>query len=343
MKQIIKQFIHFILNKKIFILIITVLAITIAPSLISLNNSKPDSVIYFRLAEIHPPNHPTTQTDYEFVRLVKEKTQGRIVIKVYDSEQLGPEKAILDQLQMGSIDFARMSMGQVAGIQPKLNVLQLPYIYRDSDHMWNVLNSDIGETFLQSVSEKDLIGLAWYDAGARNFYNSVREIKTIDDLKGLKFRVMESQLMMDMARELGLEVIPMPFGEVYSAIQKGEIDGAENNYPSYDTSLQYEVAKYYSEGEHIRVPEILIASNTIMNLISESDLEIIKTCAKESQTFQRKRWKEQEIISKAKLQQSGCIITTIENRSEFEEAMQPLYDLYARDYADVIKRIKEMD
>lgn len=312
-------------------------------SLTSFNREGSDRVTYFRLAEIHPPDHPTAQTDYEFARLVKERTQGRIEIKVYDSEQLGPEKAVLDQIQIGSIDFARMSMGQVAGIQPKLNVLQLPYIYRDSDHMWNVLTSDIGDDFLQSVTEKNLIGLAWYDAGARSFYNSVREIKKMDDLKGLKFRVMESQLMIDMAKELGVEVIPMPFGEVYSAIQKGEIDGAENNYPTFDTSKHYEVAKYYSEDEHVRVPEILVASNTIISQISESDLEIIKACAKESQAFQRIKWREQEIKSKSKLEKEGCIITTINNRSEFEDAMQPLYDLYAKDYADIIKRIKEMD
>jgi tripartite ATP-independent transporter DctP family solute receptor len=214
------------------------------------------SVSYFRLAEIHPPDHPTTQADKEFVRLVEEKTEGRIVIKVYDSQSLGSEKEVLDQIQFGAIDFARVSMGVVAEVSPQLNVLQLPYIYRDSEHMWKVLNSEIGEFLLKSIEDKRLIGLAWYDAGARNFYNSVREIKKRADLEGLKFRVMENQMMVDMAKVLGISVIPMPYGEVYSAIQRGVIDGAENNYPSYDTSLHYKVAKYYTVDEHVRIPQM---------------------------------------------------------------------------------------
>lgn len=303
--------------------------------------SKP--TVYFRLAENQPPDHPTTQADKEFARLVEEKTNGRIVIKVYDSEELGPENEILEQLQFGGIDFARVSTGMAAQISPQLNVLQLPYIYSDSDHMWRVLNSDIGDFFLESIEDKGLIGLTWYDAGARNFYNSVREIKTLADLGGLKVRVMENQLLVDMAKALGIAVMAMPYGEVYSAMQRGIIDAAENNYPSYDTSRHYEVAKYYTIDEHVRIPEMLIASQKIKDRISEKDLEIIKICAKESQGFQREKWLIKEKESERKLKRAGVIITQIENRSEFVEAVSPLYNQYASNYLDIIKRIQEME
>ncbi len=303
--------------------------------------SKPE--VYFRLAEIHPPDHPTTQADKEFTRLVEERTNGRVVIKVYDSGQLGPEKEVLDQIQFGAIDFARVSTGTVAEILPKLNVLQLPYIYRDSDHMWRVLNSEIGDFFLESIEDKKLIGLTWYDAGARNFYNSVRAVRTRADLEGLRVRVMESQLMVDMAKALGTLVVPMPYGEVYSAMQRGVIDGAENNYPSYDTSLHYEVAKYYTVDEHVRIPELLIASQKIKERVSEEDLEIIKACAEKSQEFQREKWLIKEKESEQKLKEAGVIITQIENRSEFVEAVSSLYDRYASSYLDIIKQIQEME
>ncbi|WP_070000333.1 TRAP transporter substrate-binding protein [Cellulosilyticum sp. I15G10I2] len=303
--------------------------------------SKP--TVYLRLAENQPPDHPTTQADKEFARLVEEKTNGRIVIKVYDSEQLGPENEILEQLQFGGIDFARVSAGMAAQIAPQLNVLQLPYIYKDSDHMWRVLNSEIGEFFLESIADKNLIGLTWYDAGARNFYNSIREIKTLADLEGLKVRVMENQMLVDMAKALGTYVIPMPYGEVYSAMQRGIIDGAENNYPSYDTSLHYEVAKYYTIDEHVRIPEMLIASQKIRDRLSEVDLEIIRACAKESQVFQRKKWLIKEKESEQKLIKAGVIITEIENRSEFVKAVRPLYDQYASNYLEIVKQIQDME
>lgn len=300
-------------------------------------------VIVFRLAEIQPSDYPTTLADKEFARLVEEKTKGRIVIKVYDSQQLGPEKDILDQLQFGAIDFSRLSSATVAGVAPELNVLQLPYIYRDGEHMWKVLDGEIGDFFLKSIEDQGLIGLAWYDAGARNFYNSVREIRTLSDLKGLKLRVMESQLMVDMAKALGTAVIAMPFGEVYGALQTGVIDGAENNFPSYDTSLHFEVAKYFTIDEHVRVPEILVSSEKILDRISEEDLAIIKECAQISEEFQKQKWIEKEKESEQKLRDAGCIITKIEDREEFIEAVTPLYDKYARDFKNIVKQIQELE
>jgi tripartite ATP-independent transporter DctP family solute receptor len=301
-----------------------------------------DSTTYFRLAEIHPPDHPTTQADQEFARLVEEKTQGRIVIKVYDNQKLGTEKEVIEQVQFGGIDFARLSTSTIAEIAPQLNVLQLPYIYRDSDHMWMVLNSHIGDYLLASIKEQKLIGFTWFDAGARNFYNNVREVKTMQDLQGLKLRVMESQLMVDMMSAIGASAVAMPYGEVYSSLQRGLIDGAENNYPSYDVSKHYEISKYYTIDEHLRIPELLIASEKIVERITKEDLALIMESAAEAQVYQKKLWARQEKESEEIIRAAGVIITPIEQREEFVEAMKPLYEVYAKDYLDLVEEIQTM-
>lgn len=305
-------------------------------------NADLKSTIIFRLAENHPSNHPTTLADEEFARLVKEKTNGKILIKVYDNKQLGEEKSIVEQVQFGAIDFARVSTGQMTELFPVFNVLQLPYIYHNSDHMWQVLNSSIGDSFLDLIQEEGFLGLGWYDAGARNFYNSVREIHSLQDLQGLKFRSMENRLMMDIIQALGASVVPMPYGEVYGALQTGVIDGAENNIPSYETASHFEVARYYTIDEHIRVPEILIASQKIMDRISKEELAIIKECAEESQIFQRRLWKEKEAESEKKILEAGCTITEIQEKEPFIQAVSPVYYKYAKDYMDMVKQIQEM-
>lgn len=294
----------------------------------------------FRLAEAHPDDYPTTLADYEFARLVKEKTDGRINILVYPNKQLGEEKEVIEQVQFGAIDFTRVSIGPLTEFVPELNVLQLPYLYEDDHHMWRVLISDIGDEFLDKVSEAGFIGLAWYEAGARSFYNNVRPIKSVKDLKGLKIRVMESALMLDIVHALGAKAQAMPYGEVYSALQTNVIDGAENNYPSYDTSSHYEVARYYSIDEHVRVPEILIASKQALKQLSDEDWLIIKEAAKETQDYQRELWKEKQLASEKKLLEEGIIVNVIEDKSDFYEAVVPLYKKYGEGYESVIEKIR---
>ena len=295
----------------------------------------------FRLAESHPPDHPTTQADYEFARLVEEKSQGRIKIIVYDDKALGEEKVVIEQMGFGAIDFARVSSGPLSNLVPALNVIQLPYLYEDSDHMWRVLQSDLGRKYLASVEAVDLIGLCWMDAGARSFYNSVRPIESIEDIRGLEIRVMESSMMYDMVDVLGATAVEMPYGQVYGAIQKGEIDGAENNWPSYDTSGHSQVAGYYSVDEHIRVPEILLGSAKALENLTEEDMAILFEAAKETETYQRQLWKEHEQASADRLRSRGVKVNVIENRDEFREAMAPIYEKYAGEELDEIRRIQE--
>ena len=212
--------------------------------------------IVFRLAENQPEDYPTTLGDKEFARLVEERTNGRIKIEVYSGGQLGDEKSIAEQIQFGAIDFARLSLSPLTEHEKSMGVLMLPYLYRDKEHMFKVLEGTVGEKILSNLEAKaGIVGLGWLDAGSRNFYNTEREIKTPADMKGLKIRVQETALMMDLISALGASPVALAYGDVYSAMQTGVIDGAENNWPSFESSKHYEIAKYFTIDEHTRVPE----------------------------------------------------------------------------------------
>lgn len=301
--------------------------------------------IVLRLAETHAQDYPTTQGDYEFARLVEERTDGRIKVEVYHSSQLGEERAVIEQVQFGAIDLTRVSISPLAAFSPGLDALQMPYLYNSVDHMWRVLKGPIGDEMLASVEDAGFIGLAWYESGARSFYNSVRPIESIEDLAGLKIRVQESQLMVGLVEALGAVATPMPFGEVYGALQTGVIDGAENNWPSYYSTSHYEVANYYTLDRHTQVPEILIASKITMDRLSAEDREIIRQAAKDSIDFQRARWADFVAVSEEAIRANGNVITELSPAAlaDFQEAMQPLYDGLSDEAMAVVERIRAAD
>jgi len=295
-----------------------------------------------RYAENQPQDYPTTQAAYKFAELVEQRTDGRIHIDVYHGGQLGDEKSVIEQLQFGAIDFTRVSLSPLSEFDKALNVLQLPYLYKDAAQMWRVLEGDIGENFLKGVEKAGLIGLSWFDAGARNFYNSKKPVTKLDDLKGLKIRVQESKLMMGMVAALGASATPMAYGEVYSGLQTGVIDGAENNWPSYDSVSHYEVAKYFVLDEHTRVPEMQMVSKITWDKISPADQKIIKECALESAKLERELWAKKEGVSEAKVKAAGSVITELEpgEKEKFQAAMAPLYTEFGKGYEDIIKAIQ---
>lgn len=296
----------------------------------------------FRLGESHPEDYPTTKADYYFAQRVNELTEGRITIVVYPNKELGEEKEIIEQLQFGAIDFIRVSIAPLSEIAKELNVLQLPYLYDSGDHMWNVLKSDIGDYFLDSVSKYGFEGITWFDGGARSFYNSVKPITKVEDLEGLKIRVMESSLMLDLVKTLGASGIQMPYGQVFSALQLQTIDGAENNYPSYESSNHFEIAKYYTVDEHVRVPEIVLANKDLYDSFSEKDRDAIKQAAQEAQDYQRKLWTESEEKSKALVEAHGSIINVLTDKTDFIERAKPIYEPYMDKYGEIISRIQNM-
>ncbi|AEV29236.1 tripartite ATP-independent periplasmic transporter solute receptor, DctP family [Sphaerochaeta pleomorpha str. Grapes] len=300
--------------------------------------------ITMRLADNQPDGYPTVVGCKEFARLVKERTNGRITIEVYPSAQLGDAKSVIEQLQFGGIDFTRTSISPLASFSPELDILQMPYLYRDANHYWNVLNGEIGEYFLKSVEKDGFLGLVYVDAGSRSFYNTKKPIYTVADLKGMKIRVQESSLMMGMIKSLGAVPTALAYGDVYSALQTGVIDGAENNWPSYATSAHFEVAKFYSIDQHTRVPEMIVASKINMDKLSTDDQALIKKAAMDSQAVEIAAWAEFEKTSEAKVRAAGCQINTINDQAEFAAAMAPLYqdqlDEQGRIWVEKIKAVK---
>jgi len=298
--------------------------------------------IILRLAETHPKDYPTTKGDYKFAELVKERTNGRIVIEVYPGSQLGQEKAAIEQVQFGAIDFTRVSLSVFASFAPQMNALQMPYLYRNNEHMWKVLNGQIGQELLASVDSANFVGLGWFDGGSRNFYNSVRPVSKPEDLQGLKIRVQESELMVGLVNAFGAVATPMPYGEVYSGLQTRVIDGAENNWPSYFSTSHYEVAKYYTLDEHTRVPEIIVGSKISLQKLSAADQAILKQAAKDAVAHQRAEWEAYEKVSEDKVRAAGNTITKIDDKAPWQAKMQPLYAKQPKETQDFIKRVNEV-
>lgn len=325
-------------RKLIWLLIISFMIINT-----SCVRKKPVTEYVFTYAENHPKDYPTTLGAFEFARLVEEKSKGRIVIEVVYDGKLGDELSVIKQLKFGGIDFTRASISPLSNDIEVLNVLQMPYLYRDEEHMWNVLYSEIGDEILAQFEGSGIEPLSFYTAGARNFYNNVRPIEDISDLSGLKIRVQQSDLMKDMIRTLGAEPVAQEYSLVYGSLERGVIDGAENNIPSYISAMHYQYAKYYTKDEHTRVPEMQLCSDVTWSKLSEKDRAIIKEAAIESSIYEREIWEEQEKIYEKELVDKGIEINTLsgEERANFKKILEPLYEKYCKGYMDLINKINE--
>lgn len=281
-----------------------------------------------RSSDTHPDGYPTVEAVKAMAKEVKAKTDGRICIEVYPSAQLGEEKDTIEQTQLGVIDMVRASFGTFNDIVPETQLFSLPYLFRSVEHQHHVLDGPIGAEVGKAFESHDLVQLANYDSGSRSFYNSKHPIKSIADLQGMKFRVMQNDVFVDMMKALGANATPMPYGEVYSAIQTGVIDGAENNWPSYDSSGHYEVAKYYTLDQHLMVPELVAMSKMTWDKLSPEDQAVIKAAAKNSEALERKLWAEQEKKSEEKVVAAGVEVVSDIDKQPFIDAMKPVYDKY---------------
>lgn len=302
------------------------------------DSSKPS--YSFRLAETHPPDYPTTLGDKKFAELVNEKSGGRIKIDVFPSAQLGEEKAVIEQVQLGAIEFTRVSSGALAGFNKDYGVFSLPYIFDSQDHMWNFLKGEDGEKLLDSLESSKMKGLTYYDPGARSFYTK-EPVTKLEDLKGKKIRVIQNQVNVDIMEALGANATPMPYGEVFSAIQTGVIDGAENNYPSYYSSKHYEVAKNYLVDQHQRVPEVLLVSTSTWSKLSPEDQQILKDAAIESVDYQIEQWNKYEKESEEKVAAAGSVITKVEDLKPWQEAVKPVIEKYRPEFGPVLDAIEK--
>lgn len=298
--------------------------------------------VTLRSSDTHPEGYPTVVAVQEMGRMLEERTGGRLCVEVFHSAQLGEEKDTIEQTQFGVIDLNRVSIGPFNNIIEETQVVSLPYIFRSTDHMHNVVDGPIGEEILAAFANHDLIGLAYYDGGSRSFYNSEKPITSMADLSGMKFRVMQSDIFVDMVGALGANATPMPYGEVYSSIQTGVIDGAENNWPSYESSGHFEVAKYYTLDQHLIVPEVLVMSKASWDKLSAEDQEAVRQAAKDSVPVMRSLWEEREKASEAKVREAGAEVVTDIDKTPFIEAMVPVYEKYVTSdkLKDLVTRIQ---
>lgn len=284
--------------------------------------------VTLRSSDTHPDGYPTVAAVNAMGDMLKERSNGRICIEVFHSAQLGEEKDTIEQTQFGVIDMNRVSLGPFNNIIEETQVPSLPYIFRSVEHMHKVMDGAVGQQILDAFTDHDLVGLAFYDSGSRSFYNSERPIASIEDLAGMKFRVMQSDMFVDMVSALGANATPMPYGEVYSSIQTGVIDGAENNWPSYDSSGHFEVAKYYTLDQHLIVPEVLVMAKSSFEALSAADQELVRQAARDSVPIMRELWTAREAESEARVREAGVEIITDIDKTPFIEAMAPVYEKY---------------
>ncbi|MDS9467447.1 TRAP transporter substrate-binding protein [Paracoccus sp. MBLB3053] len=287
-----------------------------------------DCEVTLRSADTHPNGYPTVEAVRWMGEQVKEKSQGRICVEVFPASELGEEKDAIEQTQFGVIDMVRASFGPFNNLVPETQIVSLPYIFRSAEHMHHVMDGPIGEQIAQGFAQHDLVVLGYYDGGARSFYNSKHPIKSVDDLKGMKFRVMQSDVFVDMMSALGANATPMPYGEVYSSIQTGVIDGAENNQPSYDTSGHAEVAKFYTLDEHLIMPEVLAVSKISWDKLSPEDQALLKEVGAASVPVMRELWNAKVAESEAAVEEGGAEIVRDIDKQPFIDAMAPVYEKY---------------
>jgi tripartite ATP-independent transporter DctP family solute receptor len=298
----------------------------------------------FRSADVHPLDYPTVLAVGYMGKLISGRTGGRHSIKVYGNSALGSEKDTIEQVRIGALDMIRINVAPMNNVVPETMVPTMPFVFRSTAHMRKVLDGPIGDEILNACEKQGLIGLAFYDSGSRSFYTVKKPIRTLADMKGLKIRVQQSDLWVAMMQALGANATPMPYGEVYTALKTGLVDGAENNWPSYESSRHFEAAKFYSITEHSLAPEIMLFSKKVWDTLTADDQKIIRQAAKESVPYMRKLWDEREDKSRKIVESSGSQIVTVDKKP-FQDAMKPVYDKFITDpgLKDMIRRIQAVN
>ncbi|TWT27753.1 TRAP transporter substrate-binding protein [Planomicrobium sp. CPCC 101110] len=325
------------------LVIMTIVALVLAAcgsgSTSGSGGSSGEGTITLKLAENQPDDYPTTIGDKEFARLVEEKTEGRYKIEVYSGGQLGEETNSIEQVQLGSIDLARVNASPLSQFAEEIGVTSMPFLFESEEEKWEKLNGDVGRELLDTLDGSNMVGLAFYDSGERSFYNTKREVKTPEDMKGLKIRVQNSEMSIAVVEALGASATPMEYGEVYSSLQTGVIDGAENNFPSYYTSNHYEVAPYYTVNGYTGTPEVVIASQKLWDTLSDEDKELFREAALESVEVQREAWAELTEESKAAVVEGGSKLVEVDDIKQWRDAVQPVYDKYGDQYKEWIEKL----
>ncbi len=296
----------------------------------------------WRTWAIHPEDYPNLVALNAFADEVSEKTEGRIEPTVYANGILGDQPDAIEQVRSGALAVGNFNMGPMGEIVPATNVLSLPFIFRDEDQMHKAMDGEIGQRFSDALSEKGLVALSWFDSGSRSFYNTKRPIMAPTDMDGLKFRVMSNDLYVQMVDELGGNATPMAYGEVYQSLKTGVIDGAENNYPSFESSNHYEVAGYYSITNHLIIPECICVSTTVWEPLSGEDKAIVKEAAMNAAMVQRDLWAERSAASRKAVEDAGVAINEVTDPAAFQAEMEPIYARFIEANPDLESLIRDI-
>ena len=297
----------------------------------------------FKASDVQPPGYPTVAATENLGKKLSEATQGRLSIQMYPSMQLGGEKETIEQTQIGAIQLLRVSVGSMGPIVDDINVINMPFLFKNTAHADKMMDGPIGRELLDKITASpnaNLVALCWMDSGARSLYNTKHPIKSIEEIKGLKFRVIGNPIFIDMMNALGGNGVAMGYDQVFSALQTGVIDGAENNLPSYVFSNHYTAAKYVTLTEHLIIPEMLVFSKRTWNTLSADDQNLIKKFAREAQLEERELWNQYEQKALEKAKAAGSQIVEIADKTPFQNAVKPVWDKYGPKYQDMIKRIQ---
>jgi tripartite ATP-independent transporter DctP family solute receptor len=314
-----------------------------AATLSPLSGARAQSKATFKASDVQPAGYPTVAATEGLGRKLEAATNGRLAVQMYASAQLGGEKETIEQTQIGAIQMLRVSAGALGPIVDDINVVNMPFLFKNTAHAQKMMDGEVGQELLDKISANanaNLVALCWMDAGARSIYNTKKPIKAVEDLKGLKIRVIGNPIFIDMMNALGGNGIAMGYDQVFSSLQTGVIDGAENNPPSYVFSNHYTAAKYFALTEHLIIPEVLLFSKRTWAALSADDQNLIRKLAREAQFEEREFWKkyEQQAMDKAKA--AGCEIVEIADKAPFQAAVKPVWNKYGPKYQDMIRRIQ---
>lgn len=304
---------------------------------------KDDDVKKMYLAHTLPQTHPVHKGILEFKKALSKKSGGKMEIKIFPDGQLGSEREVLELLQIGSVAITKVSAATLSNFVPEYHVLGIPYLFKDKQHQFDVLEGEVGKSILEKGSKFWLRGLCYYDAGSRSFYTSNKAIRTPEDLKGLKIRVMNNQMAINMVNALGGSATPMAYGELYTAIQQGVVDGAENNPPSFVSSNHYEVSKYYTLDQHSSVPDVLLIGTKYWDKLSDQERVWVQEAAEESSQAQKQFWNESVEESMATAKKAGVEVI-IPEKALFQEQSKSVLEAFMKEHPemnDIINKIKK--
>ncbi|WP_163378569.1 TRAP transporter substrate-binding protein [Cyclobacterium sp. SYSU L10401] len=287
--------------------------------------SKPGGVRILKLGHGLDTSHPVHEAMLFLAQKAEEKSGGEMIVQVYPNQQLGTERELVELLQIGSLSMTKVSTAAMEGFAPEIKILGQPYLFRDDEHQARVLEGPIGEQFLAAGEKYWLKGLCFYDAGKRSFYTINTPVEKPEDIQGLKVRVMESPTAVNMVQSFGGSPTPVSFGELYTALQQGIVDGAENNPPSLVTSRHYEVCKYYSLNEHTAIPDMMIVSTKVWDILSDEEKQWLQEAADESAVYQFKLWEESVAESMRILEEAGVNIS-YPDKEPFRKAAESVYE-----------------